>query len=236
VGVELDGTPLTFVPKGAGRAARLVLSVVATHRDSGRAERHDDVVEIAVPEGEDPGWRAVTREFELPPGIVQVRVVARDLGGGSMGAVTQRIEVPLPGGLHVSTPVLTDRLEPAAETMGRPRPALAVHRTFAPQGHLFCQYEVFGAVSPGDGAPPRVRAGFSLRNASGDGRVLQQAGSTPIAADADGRLVRMVGVGLDGLPEGDYEVVLEVHDEVSGQKTERIEPFTLSRPRIASAP
>jgi hypothetical protein len=227
VGVELDSASLAFAPKGAGRTARIALSVVATHRESGRTLRHDDLVQIEVPEGQQPGWRAVTRELELPPGIVQVRVVARDLGGESMGAVTQRVEVPLPSGLHLSTPVLTDRLEPPTEAAGRPRPALAVHRTFAPQGRLFCQYEVFGAVSPGEGSPPRVRAGFSLRSAAG--RVLQLAEPTPIAADADGRLVRMVGVGLDGLEDGAYEVVLDVQDEVSGQRAERIEPFTLSR-------
>jgi hypothetical protein len=43
-----------------------------------------------------------------------------------------------------------------------------------------------------------------------------------------GRWDRRVGMGVDGLSPGDYELLLSVRDEVSG---ERREPFTLVTPR-----
>ena len=39
--------------------------------------------------------------------------------------------------------------------------------------------------------------------------------------------MRLIGLGMDGLPEGDYLLVLDVRDDVSGAKVERKEPFTL---------
>jgi hypothetical protein len=54
---------------------------------------------------------------------------------------------------------------------------------------------------------------------------------TPIAPDARGRLVRPIGIGVDGWREGDYELVLSVRDEVTGARVERREPFALITPR-----
>ena len=51
---------------------------------------------------------------------------------------------------------------------------------------------------------------------------------TRIAADRDGRLVRLVGLDLKGLAEGAYEIVLDVHDEAGGATVERHEPFTIA--------
>jgi hypothetical protein len=39
----------------------------------------------------------------------------------------------------------------------------------------------------------------------------------------------MVGMALDGMEAGGYELLLEIRDEVSGARLERHEPFTLAR-------
>ena len=96
---------------------------------------------------------------------------------------------------------------------------------FTPGGGLYCRYEVFGAAQPG-GAAPQVDAAFELRRS--DGEAVRKAPPSPIAVGADGRLVRMVGTSLEGLPEGAYELVLEVADEVSGNRLVRHEPFALA--------
>jgi hypothetical protein len=44
-----------------------------------------------------------------------------------------------------------------------------------------------------------------------------------------GQVVRFVGMPLDGLEEGPYDLVLEVQDEVSGARLLHHEPFTLAR-------
>jgi VWFA-related protein len=222
VAAEVDATA---VAAGAGGAAHLEASVQAGIREGGRVFREDAAVRFAPAAGEGAAWREFTRELDLPPGVAQVRVVVRDPSTGAVGSVLQRLEVPFPGEFRLSTPILTDRVEPGAPGEP-PRPALAAHRVFAPGGGLYCQYEVFGAAAPGRAAP-RVDASFELRKA--DGETVRRAPPTPIVPAADGRLVRTVGTSLDGLQEGDYELVLEVRDEVSGNSLVRHEPFVLAR-------
>jgi len=227
VAAEFDGSRLGAEGKAKARAGRLELSVLATHRDTGREFRADDMLALAVAGGEAPAWRAVARDFDLPPGIAQARVVVRDPASGALGSVSQRFEVPAAGGLRISTPIVTDHVEPTPAMANRPRPALAVHRVFPPQGTLYIQFEVFGAARSAGGGLPRVVAGLALRTR--EGRLARQAQPTPIAADPDGRVVRFVGVPLDGLEEGPYDLVLEVHDEVSGARLLDGEPLTLAR-------
>jgi hypothetical protein len=209
-----------------GRSGRLELSMLALHRDTGRAQRFAEMLTLKVADGEAPAWRALAHEFELPAGVGQARVVVRDPASGRTGSVTQRFEVPPAGALRLSTPILTDRVETPASAGSRPRPALSAHRVFAPEGRLYCQFEVFGAA-PGGGAAPLVSA--SLVVSRHDGRTIVEAPPTRIAADADGRVVRMMGLSLDGLETGAYELRLEVKDEVSGARVERREAFTLAR-------
>ena len=172
-------------------------------RDTGRAFRQDAAITVTAAAGESPAWRTLTREFDLPPGVGQIRLVVRDPANGAIGSVVHRLEVPFPGELRVSTPVLTDLAVPGQGPGDRPQPAVAAHRVFPAAGGLYCQFEVFGAVRPGN-APPRVAAGFQVR--SRDGSVVREAAPTPIAPGPDGRLVRLVGVSVEGLPEGPYEL------------------------------
>jgi VWFA-related protein len=219
---EVDATA---VGPAAPGTRHLEVAVVAILRDSGGGFRHDDTVAVTAPKGDEPQWRAFVREFELPPGVAQARVVVRDPATGTVGSVVRRIEVPSPGTLRLSTPILTDSVLPAESPGDGPRPALAAHRVFPGGGGLYCQYEVFGAASPG-GTLPRVAAGFQVR--SRDGTVLREAAPTLIAPDPDGRVVRLVGISLEGLPEGSYELLLDVRDETTGERAVRSEAFSLS--------
>ena len=227
VGAELDASQLTLKPRGAARVGAIDVSVVATYRDTGRGFRHDDRVEPSFAAGEPVSWRALVREFELAPGVARIQIVVRDVESGALGSLSHRIEVPPSGILRLSTPVLSDRVEPGADEKSRPRPAMAFHRHFRPEGGLYVQFEVFGAALRGGQAAPQVSAGLEVRTS--DGRVVRRADPTPIAADSGGRLVRTVGMGLDGLEEGRYDLVLKVRDEVRGADLERREPFSLSR-------
>ena len=225
--VELDAGAL---PASKGRS-RLDLSIVATHRDTGLERRADELIGVSNPEGEKPAWRGYVRDFELPAGIAQLRAVVLDPATGHVGSITERLEVPAPGRLRLSTPILTDRLEPGSEKEAHPRPALTAERWFKPAGRLYCQYEVFGAARP-NGAAPRVLASLAIRG--GDGTVVRQAPPSAIAADADGRIVRFLGIPLDGLGEGVYELVIDVQDQASGSWITRRVSFVLSSSPAAS--
>jgi VWFA-related protein len=225
--LELDTRPLAFRATRSERIARMEVSTVVAPRDGGRETSHDDAVLIRLGAGEEPGWRGLTREFTLPAGVWQARVAVRDPDSGAATSVSQTFEVPPVGSLRLSTPILTDRVEAAARRQSPPRPALAAHRTFAPQGTLYCQFEVFGARPAAATGLPDVTAGLEVRGP--EGRVVRKVDPIPIAPDASGRVVRMLGMGLDGLGEGSYELDLELHDRSTGARLERREPFTLSR-------
>jgi VWFA-related protein len=225
VAAEFDARHLAFEGSGAGRTARLAFGVAITHRDTGVMQESHEQVEVRAGEGEAPGWRSVAREFDVEAGVSQARVVLRDSRARAMGALSHRFEVPGGDGLRVTTPILTDRVEREKGGDGRPRAAIAIHRTFRPQGPLYCEFEVLGARADPVLRSPRVSAGVEVRAASG--AIVRKADPTPIAADPGGRLVRIVGIGMDGLAEGDYQLVLGVRDDVSGARVERREAFVL---------
>jgi VWFA-related protein len=227
VAAELDARRLVLRESGGERVADLDIAVTATQRDTGRGFLHNDQVEMAVKGDEPLGWRGLVREFQLPPGVHQVRVVVRDRSSGKMGAVTQRFEVPFPGELRISTPILTDQLVPGSAEQKRPQPALAAHRTFLATGGLYCQFEVFGAGRDPRTGGPRVDAGLEIQTPQG--RVVRRVEPTPISPDASGRLVRLLGMGLDGMEEGPYELVLSIHDEVKDARLEDREAFAVAR-------
>ena len=215
-----------FDPRDLGRggaSTKLGFSVHITHRDTGRAFESNERVEVKLGAGEPEGWRAMAREFLLPAGVASARVVVHDPATGAMGAVTQRIEVSPASVYRISTPILSDQVDRSGK---KPQAAVAVHREFVTSGQLFCQFEVLGAARGPQG--PRVSSGLLLRAA--DGTIVRKGELTPIAADPDGRVVRLIGMGLEGMKEGSYDLVLDVRDEVSGQQVQRSEPFTLIPP------
>ena len=71
-------------------------------------------------------------------------------------------------------------------------------------------------------------AGLPIR--ARDGSIVREAAARPIVPGPDGRLVRLVGVSVEGLPEGPYELVIEARDEASGEKVVRREAFALGGP------
>ncbi len=203
----------------------LSLSIAVTHRDTGQVRRVDQRIEVESGATKAwPGWLVVSRQLDLPSGVVQARTVVRDEFLGRLGAVTMRFVVPEATPLRVSTPILSARL--SSGDGGAPvAPLLLARREFEPSGLLYCQYQVFGAVLRG--RSPRVEGSFELRRKNGD--VMRRASPSLIEPGQDGRLVRLLAVPLDGLAEGDYELRLRVEDTATGESFEHLEALRLSR-------
>ncbi len=221
VAAEIDASRLHFMTIADKRVARFEASVLATHRDSALALRSDQKAEVRLAEGEAPGWRTLARDLDLPAGVWTVRVAVRDLEGSSVGTVTQRVVVPAAASFRISTPVVTDTVD-RSQSETHPRPIAVAHRVFAPQGQLFCQFEVLGAAADKD-----VVAGFQLMGA--DGTPVVTSPVTKVQVDGEGRLTRLVGFSVADLPDGAYDLVLLVKDETSGAVVERKEPLTIAR-------
>jgi hypothetical protein len=216
VTVEIDARGRT-----AERPGRSVfsLTLVAAHRDSVKAQRLDQRLETgADPAKHGDGWLTLHREFDLPPGVVQARIVVRDEAQGHLGALTLRFVVPEPSALRLSTPVITDRATGTSQA-GPPRPVPTGHREFAPTGRIYCQFQVF--------APPKaaIEASYVLR--ARDGAVVDRSTPTLIGPSPDGRLVRLLVLSVEGMTPGDYELVLHVANRATGETREQVESFLI---------
>ena len=169
-------------------------------------------------------WLVSSREIELPPGVAQARVVVKDEFLGRVGALTLRFVVPDLRGLRLSTPILTDRVA-KGKAGAPPQPVLLARRDFAPTNVLYCQFQVYGAATA-PGAEPQVLASYELRRRGG--ATILHGSPSLIAPTAQGLLVRLLGIPLVGMGEGDYELVLRIEDTVTGEGRERVEPLRIS--------
>ena len=225
VAVEADLRSLANLGGDEHPRAVLSLSIAATHRDTGKTQRLDQrlVVDAGLGGGFEQ-WLVSSREVLMPPGVAQARVVMKDEFLGRLGAVTLRFVVPDLAGLRLSTPILTDRVA-KGKAGAAPQPVLVARREFAPTNVLYCQFQVYGASSP-PGGGPQVEASYELRRRGG--ATIRQGSPSLIAAGAEGGLVRLLGLPLAGMEEGDYELVLRIEDKATGEARESVEPLRIS--------
>jgi VWFA-related protein len=222
---EVDVRVLDLREEGGASVDTLEYRLVAAHRETGALHRGDQRVLLKLrPEARERllrTWLPITSEARLAPGRYQARVVVVDANGGRAGSVSLDFDVPSLEGLRISTPVLSDRLREPPGT----GPEIVARRTFAPAGVLHFRFEVYGATKDPATGRPAVSAAFAVRRA--DGTLLATADATRIAAGPGGVLARTVGVPLDRAPEGPYEMVVTVDDELSGRTAEVREAFAV---------
>jgi VWFA-related protein len=227
---EADVSKLAFAD-GTGTAALDTLLVLA-HRETGDFQRADVKVELQRRAAAAPGapvWYTFLRPFNLKAGGYQAKLVVRDGASGRSGSVILEFDVPPLDQLRVSTPILTDMLQ--RDDGGGLSPVLTLRRAFSSGGQLFCRFDVYGAARGPDGHP-RVAAGHTLRRA--DGSVLDHAPERAIQPTSIGALLRLIQIPLAGAPPGEYELVLSVRDEVTGQARELVEPFSVTATATAA--
>ena len=227
---EIGIGELSLVEQDGRMTGELAFLIEGQHRDTGEFFSVDEKIEIALlPESYKrmrlTGY-TVTRDFNLPPGDYQAKLVVRELGSGRIGSVIHDFEVPPLASFRLSTPVLSDALEerPAGATTPA-RPVLTVRRRFAPGSTLYVQYSVLGATKDAGTKLPRVSAGYEIRRQ--DGSVFKSAPQTQINPTSIGSLLRLNGIQLAGALPGSYELVLRVKDELDGQQLEVREPFEI---------
>jgi len=197
--------------------------MVVARRETGEHQRFDEKIELDLqPQTRaalEKSWYTIAKQFDLDAGEYQARIVVSDAQSGRMGSVIHEFEVPPLGELRTSSPILTDQVQQGGD---RPRPVLRLPRRYSSDAVLYCEYEVYGAKTDASGMP-RVSAGYSIR--SRDGVALAGAEPTPIRPSSLGQLSRLVAAPLGGAPAGEYELVLELIDELADQRIEVREPF-----------
>jgi VWFA-related protein len=223
---DVDVTTIDFKEDpgdpGPLKGALDMLMVVA-HRESDDFSRYDQRIDLARKPGPvppAPNYYRIVRDFDLPPGGHQAKLVLRDAANGRLGSVAYDFEVPPLDGWRVSTLILTDAIQ-RPEGQDIFMPVLLTRRDFREGQPLFCRFDVYGAKKDKDGMP-KVRAGHVLRSL--DGTVRSRSEPTPVVPTSLGALTRLMQIPLNVSP-GDYELVLTVSDDLTGQSHEVREPF-----------
>jgi VWFA-related protein len=197
----------------------------------GETKRYERAVEMnlrRVPPFETSAWYPLSQSFELAPGRYQARLVVRDRNSGRLGSVTHDFDVPVRNGMSLSSLIVTDTVEmPEPGSADPPKPVLIVRRLLTAGATLYYQYSVFNPGQTADGET-RVRAGHIVRRA--DGTIVKELKPTPLLP-VSGALNRFAGVSLAGMPAGDYELIVNVKDEVRGETVTVREPFALAQPQ-----
>jgi len=231
VATDVDVSGFAFEEKDGRFVDTLEFLLVVAHRETGEYFRYDQKVDMKLlPETKQrfaKAWFPVVRDFELAPGSYQAKIVVRDKASGRIGTVVHEFEVPPLGEFRVSSPAISDTLQPTpeGESDARPRPMLLARRVFQPGAMIYCSYEVYGATKDKASGMPQVSAGWVVR--VGDGAVVASTPPTLITPTSLGRLSRLVGTRLDGYAPGNYEWAFSIKDEISGKTLELREPFTV---------
>jgi VWFA-related protein len=238
VATDVDVSEFGFQENEGRFQDTLEFLLVVIHRETGEFFRYDQKIDMNL----QPATRQrinttgfpLVRDFELAPGGYQAKMVTRDKNTGKIGTIVHEFEVPQLEHLRVSTPVISDTLQPAQQgsESAVPRPAVLARRTFTTGATLYCQFEVYGAAKDPKTGMPRVSAGYVIRSKTGS--VVTQVAPTVITPTSLGKLSRLTGTGLQDAAPGEYELVLNLTDEIAGKSLELAEPFTVQAARLTS--
>jgi VWFA-related protein len=228
---DVDLSQIQFQDSAGKPTGTMDTLLVLSHRDSGEVQRTDQTVELSLKQAvpDTPSWYSLVRQFDVPSGGYQARLVVRDNNSARVGTVVLEFEVQDPDGLRITTPILTDTLQPAREE-GAFVPVPLARRTFSRAEPLYCRFDVYGMERDADGMPA-VTAGHQVRRTEG-GVALSEA-PTRITPTSLGAVGRRIGISLAGIEPGEYDLVLTVKDELSGASLESTEPFTVVADRAA---
>jgi VWFA-related protein len=228
---ELDIRGLQVQEKDGRSHGDVDFSLVAVHRQTGEFFRYDQTYNLALlpatRERVERLWMPIVRDFDLPPGDYQAKIVVHDKASGRVGSLIHEFQVPPLEEFRVSTPVLSDTPATTPAEPGRPGGTLSVlvRREFAADSGVMCYIEVYGAKKDEKTGMPKVLQGFLVRRP--DGSILGSVPPAAIRPDSLGHLTRQFGFPLAGLSRGEYEIMMTVRDELSGKSVELHEPFTV---------
>ncbi len=223
---EVDVRSLGFREEEGRSLASLDFAFTTTAREGGSTTEHAQRVDMkllpATREKLTRDGHVVTHEVELPAGVHQARMVVRDVASGRVGSVIHRIDIPEPGSFRLSTPLVSDMLEPVPKGTP-PRLVPIARREFTAGSRVFLSLDVFGAERGDVTGRPRVSMGYEVIRP--DGEVLTKLETKPIDPTPEGVLHRLVGFTLEDAGPGEYRIEGEVVDEQTGKVLLFTEPF-----------
>jgi VWFA-related protein len=230
IAADIDLRGMAFEKQGDRLVDKIDLLLFVTHRESGEVTQYPETLETRLrPQTlERNPWYPLVRDFDLGSGTYQAKLVVRDQQGRRLGSVLHAFSVPALDQLRASTPILSATVKPDPDDPATPRPVLQVSRVFPARGTLYCQLDVYNAQKDPQTGKAQVTHGFALR--AKDGHVVREADPTPIKPSPKGGISRLLGIPLDGLAAGDYDLEIHLKDELAGKTLDLSEPLSLETP------
>jgi VWFA-related protein len=225
---EADITTLGLRESRGVYSAKLDSFVVVRDWDRGIVKTDERLVEADLP----PAifqqtlrtGLPIRRELELAAGRYEASVVLRDRASGFVGSVRHEFEVPAATGLRISTPVLTDTIQPGPNGQaGRTIPI--ARRTFKAGVPLVSSFDIFGPARETATGAPRVSVGYRVRRA--DGTAVADVEPQPLRPGARGEVSAALVFTVPAGSSGEHELVVTVRDEVAGRTIEDREIFII---------
>jgi VWFA-related protein len=233
---DVDPGGLSLAWNGERYEGTLSTFLLVSSRDTGETWHRERDLELSLPtplyQQIQERWLPLLRDFRFAPGTYQARLLVRDGPTGRVGTVRHEFEVPAPDSFRVSTPILTDVVQPGEEGAG-PRPIPLARQRFQPGGTLYYAFEVFGA-QPGISGAPEVQTGYRVESL--DGQVIGSQPTAVLPPGPGGTLSQMYALNVTGMTPGHYLIVLQVRDQITGRTLERADSFEIGDPDAGPTP
>jgi VWFA-related protein len=219
--MQLDGEMLDFGEQGEG--AQVDILGIALD-DRGSFATFKQVLSVTRDALEKSGGRFVqwSQQLQLPPGLYQVRVAARDRRSGRTGSQSQWVEIPAatPGAVSLSSVFLASPKAGGAQSA-----PVNVTRRFARGARLRFQSFVYGAGT-GETRTDLTAAASVVR----DGATVLALPSRSLTKDAAADPSRIPFSGelsLAGLPAGRYVLRVSASDARTKSSATQQTEFTI---------
>ena len=144
----------------------------------------------------------------------------------SLGSVRHEFEVPAIDDFRITTPIVTDTVQPPAAAGQSPRPVPVARRTFRAGSRIAVAFEIFGAA---DKPPAGPQVSVAYRLVAPGGAVVASSPAQTLKPNARGQLGVTIGIGLPSGAPGEHELHISVRDEQAVRVIEYAEPL-LVRP------
>lgn len=225
---EADIRPLRLQQFLGSYSAKLDSYVLVHNRDRDSLHRDERLIELTMPPAVFERFAAtgipVQRELLLEPGAYQATLLLRDRATALIGSVRHEFEVPAPDAFRISTPVLTDTVQPATPAVPA-RPVPIARRTFRAGTRLIVAFEIHGAQPDAGGKAPRVTLEYHLRRQ--DGTRVAGGGPQPLQPNASGQFPVTIGLPVPPSASGEHNLVLTIRDDVAGRTIEAREALVI---------
>jgi len=224
--LEVDPAALGPAPGAGGGRVTVESEIDAVPVGGGKAQRVANRSDVKLtPELRQSladAWIPLARDVDLGPGHYEARVVLRDAGTGRSGTVTHPFEVPSPGGLRITTPVITDLFRPDGSSREIARVRFDASRP------VECAFDVLGTAHAGSGRP-RLETRWTLRSARG-----VPLGGGLLEGHGDDGTRFSFRLQLERLADGAYVLSFAVRDLAGGATVEDEAPFVVARGAAAT--